>query len=360
MTSTHERNCIVNRSLRHPVLQNSLLAAALLLHGCGDDSKHAVDASVVSDTRLDVAAVELTDVAATPDARDAADAPDPFDPSLVDAGVGGAPPALTANVTIHIVGDSTAAIFPATDPRVGWGAVLGDYFGPGVTVHDAAKSGRSSKSFIDEGHWASVKTTIRPGDYVFIEFGHNDEKYGDDARYTIPNTSYRYYLKTYIAETRASGGFAVLLTSICRRQFSGTTVPDSHAACTAAVLAVGSETGTPVIDLQAKTNAWLTDLGPTASTAYFAPADGTHLNAAGAMAVAGMVVQGIRELAFPVAERIIEPLDGGLSGETGAQVDGGVDGPEQDGATPDGVMVAPPASVDSQPATDGGVGANHG
>ena len=295
----------------------SRLAIALLLAGCGDDSARSKDASAGPEAHPDVTPAELPDAGAAPYTRDAADAPDPFDPSLVDAGLGGAPPALTANVTVHIVGDSTAAIFPATDPRVGWGAVLGSYFGPGVTVHDAAQSGRSSKSFIDEGHWASVKTTVKPGDYVFIEFGHNDEKYGDAARYTIPNTSYRYYLKTYIAETRALGGFAVLLTSICRRQFSGTTVPDSHAAYTAAVLAVGSETGTPVIDLQARTSAWLTALGPTASTAYFAPGDNTHLNAQGAMAVAGMVVEGIRELGFPIAERITSPLDGGAAENPG-------------------------------------------
>ena len=174
-------------------------------------------------------------------------------------------------------------------------------------------------------HWSSVKTTIKPGDYVFIEFGHNDEKYGDTARYTIPNTSYRYYLKTYIAETRALGGFAVLLTSIARRQFSGATVPDSHAAYTAAVLAVGTETGTPVIDLQAKTNAWLTTLGSAAAVAYFAPGDSTHLNALGAMVVAAMVTQGIRELGFPLVQRIIEPVDGGMAGEAGAAGETGSD-----------------------------------
>ena len=301
----------MNRLRLRPALDTNLLVAVVLLVGCGD-SAPGIDAGKPTDATPDVAAAVLPDASATLDAGVAADVGDPLDPNLVDAGVGGPPPALTANVTIHIVGDSTAAIFPATDPRVGWGAMLGNYFDAGVTIHDAAQSGRSSKSFIDEGFWTSVKSTIKPGDYVFIEFGHNDEKYGDTARYTIPNTSYRYYLKTYIAETRALGGFAVLLTSICRRQFSGATVLDSHAAYTAAVLAVGADTGTPVIDLEAKTNAWLTALGATASTPYYAPGDTTHLNAQGAMAVAGMVAQGIRELAFPIAQRILEPLDGGV------------------------------------------------
>ena len=297
----------------------ALLVSVLPLVGCGS-STNAVDAAGSLDAATDVAVDVPPDAGASPD-LDPSDVRDPF-----DAGVGGAPPPLTDNVMIHIVGDSTAAIFPATDPRVGWGAVLGSYFGAGVTVHDAAQSGRSSKSFIDEGLWASVKTQIEPGDYVLIEFGHNDEKYGDAARYTIPNTSYRYYLKTYIADTRALGGFAVLLTSICRRQFSGTTVPDSHAAYTAAVRAVGVETGTPVIDLEAKTAAWLTALGPAASAAYYAPGDTTHLNAQGATEVARLVVQGIREFAFPIAERIIEPLDGGVADDGGAGGEVGVSG----------------------------------
>jgi lysophospholipase L1-like esterase len=318
----------------------ALVLPVLLLVACGDATRSS-DAASSTDAAVDAASVSLPDAGATLDAAVIADVRDPFDPNSVDTGFGGTPPALTANVTIHIVGDSTAAIFPATDPRVGWGAVLGSYFGGGVTIHDAAQSGRSSKSFIDEGLWSSVKTTIKPGDYVFIEFGHNDEKYGDDARYTIPNTSYRYYLKTYIADTRALGGFAVLLTSICRRQFSGATVPDSHAAYTAAVLAVGTETGTPVIDLQAKTNAWLTTLGLAASAAYFAPGDSTHLNAQGAMAVAGMVVQGIAELGFPIAQRIVEPLDGGV----------GVDALEQDGAG--STVDTQAASVDSTVAGQG-------
>jgi lysophospholipase L1-like esterase len=318
----------VNRQNLRLTVVGHLLGACLLFAGCGDgaspmdaglppDDAGPVSGDGPADAPMDGAGGGASDTSS-------AEALDPFDPRLIDAGPGGPPPPLRDSVTLHIVGDSTAAIFPATDPRVGWGAALGAYFGPAVVVHDAAQSGRSSKSFIDEGFWAAVKTTIKPGDYVFIEFGHNDEKYGDAARYTIPNTSYRYYLKTYIAETRGLGGFAVLLTSICRRQFSGGAVPDSHAAYTAAVLAVGAETGAPVIDLEAKTAAWLTALGVTASAAYFAPGDTTHLNAQGAMAVAALVAQGIRELGFPIAARLVEPVDGGAS-EAGAGIDARVE-----------------------------------
>lgn len=226
--------------------------------------------------------------------------------STLDAGTGAEPPPLSANVTIHVAGDSTAAIFPATDPtaRVGWAAVLQQFFGEGVTIDDAAQSGRSSKSFIDEGFWASLKARIAPGDYVFIQFAHNDEKVADPARYTDAATTFRDYLKTYVAETRRAGGFAVLLTPISRRKFVGAAISPTHGAYPAAVLAVGQETGTPVIDMTEKTRVLLEQLGPEASIPLFAVGDNTHLSAQGAPEVAKLAIQGIRELTLPIVERL--------------------------------------------------------
>ena len=108
-------------------------------------------------------------------------------------------------VTVHVAGDSTAAIFPASDAtmRVGWAAVLDPLFDSTVTVDDAALSGRSSKSFIDEGAWTTLQAKIKTGDYLFIEFGHNDEKTDDPTRYTDPATTYRDNLRTYINGARA-------------------------------------------------------------------------------------------------------------------------------------------------------------
>jgi lysophospholipase L1-like esterase len=218
--------------------------------------------------------------------------------------MGGDPPALTDNVTLHIAGDSTAAIFPSTDPRVGWAAVLQPLFGTGVTVNDVAKSGRSSKSYYDEGLWGALKAQIHPGDYVFIEFGHNDEKIDDPTRYTDPETTYRWYLKTFIAGAREMGGYPILMTSICRRQFNGTTVTGTHGAYTVAVFAVGTETGTPVIDMEGKTKAWLEALGAVDSVPMFAPSDNTHLSATGAPEVAKLAVDGMRDLALPIVARL--------------------------------------------------------
>ena len=183
--------------------------------------------------------------------------------SSVDGGNWDAPP-LGSTVTIHVAGDSTAAIFPASDAtmRVGWAAVLDPLFDSTVTVDDAALSGRSTKSYIDEGAWSTLQAKIKTGDYLFIEFGHNDEKTDDPTRYTDPATTYRDNLRTFINGARARGGVPVLLTSICRRQFSGNTVTGTHGAYTTAVFAVGQETGMPVLDMETRTKNWLMGARP--------------------------------------------------------------------------------------------------
>ena len=226
--------------------------------------------------------------------------------SSVDGGNWDAPP-LGSTVTIHVAGDSTAAIFPASDAtmRVGWAAVLDPLFDSTVTVDDAALSGRSTKSYIDEGAWSTLQAKIKTGDYLFIEFGHNDEKTDDPTRYTDPATTYRDNLRTFINGARARGGVPVLLTSICRRQFSGSTVTGTHGAYTTAVFAVGQETGVPVLDMETRTKNWLMGLGPTASVAMFAMDDNTHLNMQGAVEVAKLAVAGIRALGLPLAARAL-------------------------------------------------------
>jgi len=215
-----------------------------------------------------------------------------------------APDVPAGELSLRIAGDSTAAIFPATDPRVGWGAVAQQFFLAMVKVADSAASGRSSKSFIDEGLWSAMKTQIKAGDYVFIGFGHNDEKTADPLRYTDPATTYREYLKTYVCEARNLGAIPVLLTPISRRSFAGTMISPTHGAYPAAVLAVGAETSTPVIDMTERTRVWLEALGPTDSVPYFAPGDNTHLSAMGAPEVAKLVVSGIKDLKLPLASEL--------------------------------------------------------
>ncbi|MBP7857385.1 MAG: rhamnogalacturonan acetylesterase [Prevotella sp.] len=123
-------------------------------------------------------------------------------------------------VSVFIVGDSTAADKkdPANNPERGWGMMLQGYFDEGVTVRNFAVNGRSSKSFMEEGRWNKVLEQIKPGDYVLIQFGHNDEKAGTD-RYTIPGSTFDAYLSQYVREAREKGGIPVLLNSVVRRNF---------------------------------------------------------------------------------------------------------------------------------------------
>jgi lysophospholipase L1-like esterase len=241
---------------------------------------------------------------------------DVFNPTVWDGGgvlnawYDGGAPAPNANVTIRIAGDSTACIFPPTDPtmRVGWGQVFQQQFGAGVTIDDEAQSGRSSKSFYDEGWWAMLKAKIVPGDYVFIEFGHNDES-ADPTLGTNPATTFQDYLRLYVDDTRAAGGFPVLLTPIARAQFSGTMVEMTHGTWPAAMINLAELTGTPVIDMTTRTTIWLTALGPAGALPMFAVADNTHLSALGAPQVAGLVAAGIRDLALPVAADLVISTD---------------------------------------------------
>lgn len=121
-----------------------------------------------------------------------------------------------------MIGDSTMANKDVTGDKQerGWGMMLVDYFDEGINVDNHAVNGRSSKSFIDEGRWTVVLDKITPGDYVIIQFGHNDEK-KDSLRHTEPGGSFDENLRKFVSETREKGGIPVLMNSVVRRNFSG-------------------------------------------------------------------------------------------------------------------------------------------
>src|SRR5574344_1331760 len=124
------------------------------------------------------------------------------------------------HTTIFIIGDSTAAekSNPDTNPERGWGMVLQGCFTENINVDNHAVNGRSSKSFIDEGRWQKVLEKITPGDYVFIQFGHNDEKPKPD-RHTDSGTTFDENLRHFVRETREKGGIPVLFNAVVRRNF---------------------------------------------------------------------------------------------------------------------------------------------
>lgn len=123
-------------------------------------------------------------------------------------------------ITVFMIGDSTMANKDISGGKLerGWGMMLQGFFTDDVVVDNHAVNGRSSKSFIDEGRWQAVVEKIKPGDYVFIQFGHNDEK-PHPSRHTDPGTTFDANLKKFISETREKGGIPVLFNAVVRRNF---------------------------------------------------------------------------------------------------------------------------------------------
>jgi len=218
---------------------------------------------------------------------------------------------------LYVIGDSTAAAYSEDrQPLTGWAQVLHEYFnGDCVIVEDRARSGRSSKSFFDEGAWTPIRDALRPGDSVFIQFGHNDMKSDDPARFTDPKTTYREYLTAYVNETRAAGAIPVLLTSINRNRWDekGALV-DTMGDYPESVRNLAKELKTPLIDLHRLTGERFEELGPERTRDLFlylakgespnypdGKEDGTHLCAEGAREVSKLAVNALRELNLPLA-----------------------------------------------------------
>lgn len=225
-------------------------------------------------------------------------------------------------VTIFMIGDSTMANKDLTggNPERGWGMVLPRYFTGEVRIDNHAMNGRSSKSFIDEGRWDKVIRRVKPGDYVFIQFGHNDEKPKPD-RHTEPGSTFDDNLRRFVNETRAKGGIPVLFNSIVRRNFdaSGTLV-DTHGAYRESPRNVARELAVPFVDMNRITHELVQGLGPEESKKLFmwvesntVPAmpkgkeDNTHLNPYGAKVIAGLAVDALAEAVPALAGYVRRP-----------------------------------------------------
>ena len=216
-------------------------------------------------------------------------------------------------VHIFMVGDSTMANKkPETNPERGWGQTLQQFFNDDVVVSNHARNGRSSKSFIDEGLWKAVLDSLQPGDYVIIQFGHNDEK-KDSARHTDPYTTYKANLEKYVNETRSKGAFPILCTSIVRRKFDERgNLMDTHGDYPAVTRKVAKEMNVPLLDLQISTMKLVSALGPEKSKVLYLNAapgeypnrpngvhDDTHLCIEGAKVVDEMAIEEMKCLKLP-------------------------------------------------------------
>jgi len=215
--------------------------------------------------------------------------------------------------TLWYIGDSTVARNNIHSyPQTGMSQGLSLYLKESVRMASHAKNGRSTKSFLEEGRFEPVKAGMQPGDFLLIQFGHNDEK-EDPARHTDPDTTFRENLLLFVNAAREAGAYPVLLTPIARRLFDekGTFRPGSHGAYPEAVKRTGEEAGVPVIDLTTATEDFLLLLGDEGSRPLFVwPKDNTHLKYEGAVKMAGFVAQGMYDLGAPYADLLADTEEG--------------------------------------------------
>ena len=216
-----------------------------------------------------------------------------------------------AMFTIHLMGDSTMAEkdLPKAGEERGWGMMFQNYLDSDVKVINYAQNGRSTKSFRDLGLWDKVYAAVKPGDYVFIQFGHNDAKEDDPARYAPAWGAYQDNLRIFIDGVREKGGTPVLLTPIARRWFKeGKLDRNCHTDYPAAMQAVAAEKGVTCLDMTTPTLDWIESLGDEASKAYFMIStgknDNTHLVPAGARKVTEMVCDKIRQQLPEIAKHL--------------------------------------------------------
>jgi lysophospholipase L1-like esterase len=217
----------------------------------------------------------------------------------------------SAAPVVYLAGDSTVMTYKSgynLYPQQGWGGRLPDMFTTGVTFSNRAIGGRSSKSFVDEGRLASILSVIQPGDYLFIQFGHNDGS-SNTALHTDPFTSYKTYLAMYIDLARQYGAIPVLVTPMGRRNYdsSGQFINDFVDRCTA-IKELATEKSVPLIDLNSKSIAFYNGVGAPATGDIFlwlnagdypnfpnGVSDNTHFQEYGAGQLARLVAEGIEE-----------------------------------------------------------------
>ncbi len=220
-------------------------------------------------------------------------------------------------ITIYLAGDSTMAEkLPEKRPETGWGEALGQLFREkSVRIDNRAKNGRSTRTFISEGLWQGIVDSLHKGDFVFIQFGHNDESKEKTDRYTPP-ADYRANLIQFVNESRARNAVPILLTPVMRRRFDDKGVFfDTHGEYPDIVRAVAREYHVPLIDMHRKSEGVLKQYGAEPSRKLFLQLkpgenpnypngieDNTHFSPEGAEVIARLVVDGIRELHLPLAK----------------------------------------------------------
>ncbi|WP_461106059.1 rhamnogalacturonan acetylesterase [Spirosoma koreense] len=223
-------------------------------------------------------------------------------------------------ITVYLIGDSTMAIKQVKAyPETGWGMPFVYFFDETVTVDNRAQNGRSTRTFIEENRWQPVVGNLHEGDYVFIQFGHNDEVPTKKSYTTEADFSAN--LIRFITESRAKKATPVLLTPVARRKFdTAGTIEGTHPVYSELVRRVAADQKTPLIDLDTQSQQLLQQFGVDHSKLLFlqlAPGehpnypegkeDNTHFSELGARRIAEIVLANIRSLKLDLADRIVKP-----------------------------------------------------
>jgi lysophospholipase L1-like esterase len=213
-------------------------------------------------------------------------------------------------ITVYLAGDSTMAHKLAEKrPETGWGEALPPYFDERKVVFvNEAQNGRSTRTFISEHRWQAIVDRLKPGDYVLIQFGHNDESKEKTDRYTPP-ADYRKNLLRFVADVRAKKAIPILLTPVMRRRFDAQgALQDTHGEYPDIVRSVAAEQKVALIDMHRKSARALTQYGAEGSRKLFLQLkpgenanypqgveDNTHFSPLGAETMAKLFVEGLRE-----------------------------------------------------------------
>ena len=223
---------------------------------------------------------------------------------------------LMASSTIWLIGDSTVATYPeARKPLAGWGQVLNEYCNPDVVVKNHAVSGTTTRSFVTRKYWEKVLPELEEGDFLFIQFGHNDH-YREKGEHIVSTEDYKKNLIQYVEEAKGKGAIPILVTPMCRRIFGENgkikkefdDYPDT-------MKAAAKETSTPLIDLeeisfqefgkltQEQTKDYFLYLVPDKYEAFpKGKTDGVHFQKNGARHLASWVVEDAKKQNLPVAK----------------------------------------------------------
>lgn len=224
---------------------------------------------------------------------------------------------------LYMIGDSTMANKPRqVFPETGWGMPLATYFDTmAVVVDNRAQNGRSTRTFLAENRWQPIVDALQPNDYVFIQFGHNDEAENYPDRYTPPE-DYRRNLRKFVTETRAKKAYPVLLTPITRRRFDKEgRVQETHVAYSKVTAEVAAQYQVPLIDLDKLSRELVQQFGVDKSLLLYlelAPGDhpnypyghhdNTHFTELGARKMAQLAVGQITAQKLPIlAEHLAQP-----------------------------------------------------